>query len=115
MPDPKAMITEEQAEAALESIRQQFNSYISAGYSPPKIIRDFETSCGVVPYAIVGEEGPFRWTYVCPHGGYDQERSSLMGRFCEIPAAPGWPKDVWAEPINHYSLALYPNGPSSHE
>lgn len=97
-------ITRAQAVASLESVKKQFNAYIQAGYAPPVLMEDFDGK----DFVLVWEEGPYEWTYLCPQGGHDEELSAEAGMAMSWDPAPDWPEGVWAEPVNHYSLALYP-------
>lgn len=109
-------MNEELAKRALESVKKQFRDYIGAGYPEPELIQDYGTVFTAngganihemtTSWAIVWEEGPHQWTYMCPEGGYDEEMSSELQMKVEREAAPEWPEEVWAEPTNHYVLSL---------
>lgn len=115
------MITREQAEQALASIRQQFKVYIDAGEPEPILVENWKpftyrdgevVDTDTYPFAIVWEGGPFEWAYRARWGGVDEELTLLGREFQEgyvahTPAAEGWPKGVHAGPYFPYVLTLY--------
>lgn len=105
-------ISRKLAEAALASVREQFKTYVDAGYNPPVLMEAWDGR----HWAICWDEGPSEWTYRCPEGGMDEELTlelqSVPGLDSyapvETPAAPNWPTEVFAEPYDHCVLMLYP-------
>lgn len=117
------MITREQAEQALACIRQQFRSYIGAGYPAPELTESWkpfiyregrEVDTEVIPFAVVWPEGPDDWAHRAHSGGRDVEltlelRDALGSEDATVdtPAAENWPEGVQAEPYFSYALGLY--------
>jgi hypothetical protein len=94
-------VTKRQAESALNAVRHQFDGYDT----DRAFLRDDGDR-----FVIVWEEGsPYQWTYIAltGHQEVDEEASSLMGRTVRTKAASA-PMGVFAEPINHIELGLYP-------
>lgn len=114
------MITREQAERALASIRQQFKTYIDAGEPEPELIENWKPfvyqdgkviETDTYPFAVVWQDGPFEWAHRAQEGGVDEELTLLGREFKEdyvahTPAAEGWPKGVHGEPYFSYVLTL---------
>ncbi len=109
-------ITQAQADTCLAQIKIQFAVYINGGGTPPKLIKDWDwLDSGPTAWAIVWEEGPFEWAYRAHQGGVDEE---LTAEARTVPGfekqvistlpAPAWPDTVWCEPVNGWSIALYP-------
>jgi hypothetical protein len=106
-------VTAKRAEAALAAIREQFKSYLSGmgENEGPKLIKDYESYYGgTIPFVIYWEDyAPYDWAINAgPSGGIDEEMSEAFGKTVEIAPAANWPKGVWAEAVNGYVLALYP-------
>ena len=107
-------LTKKQAEAALKVIAKKFGADNDYG---PSLIKDYQGWYSDYAWAIVWEEGPYEWPMLLD-GGFDDElfqmlypefepdinKASMKAR--RSPAV--LPAGVWAEPINHYSLALHP-------
>lgn len=102
-------VTRKQAEQALAAIKEQFKTYIAAGYDGPELIENWEPwwNSSTIPFVIMWEEGPFEWAYSAKDGGIDEELSSLMGERVDTPAATSWPEGIWMEPATTYCVALY--------
>lgn len=87
-------------EIADHPVRQ--GTHDPAWYVGPVLCQDFESWYGdPYPWAIVLEGGPYDWSMYVPHGGRTEEYG---WQFPEVRL----PQGVWVEPINGYSLALYP-------
>lgn len=115
------MITREQAEQALASIRQQFKVYIDAGEPEPVLVENWKpfvyrdgsmVDTDTYPFAIVWDEGPFEWAYRARGGGIDEE-VTLLGRefdkdyVARTPEAQGWPEGVSESPYFSDALTLH--------
>lgn len=106
-------VSKRQAESATRAIGKAFGASERNG---PTLVKDYEGLYGVYNYAILWEGGPFEWTYLL-QGGFDEELFSMIypefepdrdkaRKRCERKPVK-FPKDVFAEAINHYSIALY--------
>lgn len=110
----RQQVTRTQAEAALAAIRTQFASSLSDDGQQPQL---FEPGFQCSGWAIGWEEGPHEWTYAAFHGGFDDEMYGLAveagadreqaRRLATIAGVPV-PAGVFAEPVNHWCLGLYP-------
>lgn len=97
-------VTKRDANRVLAAIKKKFSSYIAAGYSGPRLFENWDGKRFVISW----EEGPFEWTYQpIDDETIDDELSSLAGHAVRMPAVK-LPDNVLVEPINHYSVALYP-------
>ena len=97
-------VTKRDADRVVNAIRKKFHSYIVAGYHGPQLFENWDGK----RFVIMWEEGPFEWTYQpINHETIDDEMSSLAGCTVKVPAVK-LPDNVLVEPINHYSVALYP-------
>jgi hypothetical protein len=96
-------LTKTQAEAAFMCIVGQFKADIEAGYPMPVLVEDHDwgspDSEGNYPWGILWEEGPEEWAL-------------RAGGAVEWPE--NWPKDVYLEAANHWSVRLYPADPEPH-
>jgi hypothetical protein len=107
-------VTEEQAQAALAAIREQFKSYLEPGYEP-EIIRDWNFLDYPTPVAIVWEEGgPDEWAYRAQEGGRDIELTlevrSIPGMeeaVIDTPPASSWPEGVGFYPVTSFAIGLF--------
>ena len=74
------------------------------GGTPPVLVKDYETWGGdVAPWAILWEEGPYEWPYLFPFGGIEEEFG-----FTVRDVSAMIPSRVFAEPLNGWSIAIYP-------
>lgn len=97
-------VTKRDANRVVKAIEKKFSSYIAAGYSRPQLFEDWDGK----DFVIMWEEGPFEWSYQPINDEtIDDELSSLAGYAVKVPAVK-LPDNVLVEPINHYSVALYP-------
>jgi hypothetical protein len=103
-------VSKRQAESAARAVGRAFGA--EEGYGP-KLLDRAEYGDGSKGWMISWEEGPYEWPYLI-HGGFNEEIYSLAAEFGKEKArqiaqqAPvKFPKDVFAEAINHYSIALY--------
>ena len=107
-------VSKRQADAAARAIGKAFAA--EDGYGP-KVFDRGEHGDGRSGYYMVSwEEGPYEWPFLLD-GGFDEEffsmihpefepdRAVAVKRSTRNPVA--LPKGVVAEPINHYSVALY--------
>ena len=118
-------VTRQQAERALEQVREQYCGYLDPEGSGPVLVENYEydiwyssrvISTIKAPYAIVWEDGgPYEWAYRAGQGGRDVELTaelrSIPGHenaVVDTPAAVDWPQDVRAEPITTWVLGLWP-------
>lgn len=81
-------VTPEQGQQALDMIKKYYGSYLTAGYSEPKLIMDWDWYGETPTPSIVWEEGPYDWAI---------EYGGNHNRF---------PKGVYGEPWNGWALAL---------
>jgi hypothetical protein len=80
-------VTKRQAQAVLQSVREQFAQYI--GDSPeygPKFVPEWRYLRDEGQPAIVWEEGPSDWPF-----------------YMEFPTLPG----VWVETATHFAITIY--------
>lgn len=112
MSKPKNL-TKAKAQQALKAVEQQFAVYIEAGYDGPKLYEPGHQCSG---WAIGWEEGPYEWPYRAFEGGTDEELFELAqaevgaegaAKLANDPGA-ACPEGVFAEPVNHWCLGLYP-------
>ncbi len=68
----------------------------------PVLVRDYGSWSTTTDWAIVWEEGPFEWVHYLD-GGIEEEFGFHL-------AAIDVPKGVFVEPIESFSLGLYPEG-----
>lgn len=110
----RTTITTAQANAALNAVREQYATAMAAEmYPEPTLVEDYTESGHP---AIVWEEGPYDWPFLI-HGGTSEEDHALFaeasaefGQTMAPPVRPPAkiPTTVFAEPINHIALGLYP-------
>jgi hypothetical protein len=70
--------------------------------SAPVLVQDYGSWSTTTDWAIVWEEGPFEWVHYLD-GGIEEEFGFTLK---PVPM----PKGVFAEPIESFSLGLYPEG-----
>lgn len=108
----KTKVSEKKAEQVLEAIRNAFPAYLDALEKGPVLIPDFDGR----DWTVMWEEGaPFEWPFLLG-GGVDEEMASLLSEFMDDEAAGKaatqqaavFPKGVFVEPVNHYSVGIYP-------
>ena len=76
-------ITKKQAEKVFAELKKKYKWAITEGCQPI-LIKNFEWSAGVVPYAIVWEGGPYEWVY--------EFRTKVEGIYTE--AYTGWAASI---------------------
>lgn len=110
MTTTKTQVSEAQAQAVLEAIRNQFRGYIDALEAGPVLIPDLDRE-----WTIVWEEGsPYDWPFMLG-GGVDVDMVNMMTEFMsEADAVKGathqptvFPAGVYVEPVNHISVGIY--------
>lgn len=109
-------ITKAQAARCFKALTEQYAKVIETGYEPVLRKNDDDHPGR---YEIVWEHGPDGWAVNAFRDHLDEEVYILAKEagFSEekareaawVPAAKSFPSDkVWAEAINHYSVALFP-------
>lgn len=68
----------------------------------PVLVRDYGSWSTTTDWAIVWEEGPYEWVHYLD-GGIEEEFGF------DLKPVP-MPKGIFAEPIESFSLGLYPEG-----
>ena len=76
-------ITKKQAEKVFAELKKKYKWAITEGCQPI-LIKNFEWSAGVVPYAIVWEGGPYEWVH--------EFRTQVEGIYTE--AYTGWAASI---------------------
>jgi hypothetical protein len=94
------------AEQCVAAIRATFKAYLGDGEPGPALVEDFDGR----PWTIMWEGGPYEWVFLLG-GGVDEEMAALAEEFGATvePTPPtDFPPGVMVEPINHYSVGVYP-------
>jgi hypothetical protein len=111
---PQPGLTRSRAEKALAAIRAQFATDVEGSGTEPTL---YEPGYHTEGWSIGWEEGPHEWTYRAFGGGFDDELYGLAleagvddERAQRMATDDGYPcpAGVFAEPVNHWCLALYP-------
>lgn len=97
------------ADKVLAAIRRQYAGWIDPkdkddvgiGMSGPQLVKNFDWGCGVAPYAVVWEGGPYQWTYLAGEAHIDEEFGF------KIPAVD-FPESVFCEAYTGWALGIYP-------
>lgn len=105
-------ITKAKATAAFEAIKSRFAEYVDNGWEPPVLMEDFDGS----GWTVMWEEGPDEWVYSLDGGVSEADAAMYADASAEFGvkvdpaprAAVVMPTGVFAEPINSYSMGLYP-------
>lgn len=115
-------ISQKQAEQSLAAIKAQFAAYLEPltldsgtvlpGDPAPTLVEDWNGE----GWAICWEEGPDDWTYLVNGGVSETESVMYADASLEFgvtiqPKAyepAKFPKGVWGEPYNSFTLCLYP-------
>lgn len=91
-------VTKRQADAVVRAIEKQFAPWINEGDSGPVLLKDWNGH----GWAIVWESGsPDSWAVKDPGGDVDEEFGFKIPARREV-------RGVFTEPINSYTLGLYP-------
>lgn len=99
----KVVVRKADADKVLAAVRRQFAGWIEPGdpASGPTLVKDFDWDCGVAPYAVVWEGGPYEWPMLAGEGGVDEEFGFKI-------KAVEFPKTVFVEPYTGWALGIYP-------
>jgi len=101
------VITKTQAELVLAAVTRKFSPYVEPGFGPT-LLSDFDGR----PWTIVWEEGPYEWPFAqLDAKTVDEEltaEAAEYGAGLIFSPAVTLPPGVWVEPVNHYSIAVYP-------
>lgn len=110
---PPRVVTARQAEQVLEAVREKFRAYWKncEPESRPRVSHQ-----GAHPVIVWDAGSPFEWPHLFSGGGVDEEMAALaeefVGRDDAIRRATHepatLPDGVHAEPVNGYTLGLYP-------
>jgi hypothetical protein len=79
-------VTKKQAEQVLSQVKKKYKWAITEECQPT-LIKNFEWSAGVVPYAVVWEGGPYEWVY--------ESQPKVQG--------------VWTEAYTGWAMSIYKN------
>lgn len=94
-------VTKKQGEAVLGAVKEQFKSWLDAGYDPPVLVMEFTFLGGEAVPTIVWEEGPYDWSMFVPGGGVEEEFGFTI-KEVELPDG------VFAEAMTGWALGIYP-------
>lgn len=111
-------VTKAQAEKVLKQVRMAFAEYLGDEPYGTPTLRDHNHEClDSGCWSIDWEEGPFEWAIRFPHGGLDWETyqglldagaPEEVAKLRATTLAVEVPSRVFVEPINTYTLGLYP-------
>lgn len=90
-------VKKQTAERVLLALERQHKAAIDAGYPRPSLVN------GERSFFISWEEGPYEWAYLFPFGGIEEE---FGFRVADVSGQV--PKGLLIEPINSYSVGIYP-------
>ena len=94
-------ISRADAEQVFKAVKRRFKPWIEPGQGP-QLVRGWDSGYGTPPYAIVWEEGPYKWA-VCATNG-----SCCASDWPDHPTPPVVvPPTVWLECATSYALAIY--------
>lgn len=107
-------ITKALAERALVAVKVQFKEYLEVAASEPKL---YEPGYHARSWTIAWEEGPENWSMLAFNPGAISEELYYGARsvgateeqarqLARVPDSAKCPAGVFAEPVNHWCLAL---------
>ena len=99
----KVKVRKADADKVLAAVKKAYKSWVDAGYTPPKLVKDWDWTSGPAAWSVVWEEGPYDWAILFPFGGIEEEFGF------KVPDVSGSiPDGVFFEPINGWSGGIFP-------